>query len=177
MVQRERRSLRPAGFAPIEAKLRPSVRVDGLVFRSTLVDRLLDPPSTGVVLVTAPAGYGKTVLASQWAEDDPRPFVWLSADDRDNDPRVLFTYLMLAFHRTEPVSPEILAAVAGQPDERLPDDVDAQLVRMLRARSSSLNGLMRMPMKGDSDPASTALATSMAADSACPSSSASGRLP
>jgi hypothetical protein len=50
-------------------------------------------------------------------------------------------------------------------------------VRILRARNSSLNGLMRMPMNGGSDPAAIPFATSRAADSAWPSSSVSGRLP
>ena len=43
--------------------------------------------STGVPLVvlTAPAGYGKTMLLAEWAAVDSRPFAWLTIDDADND--------------------------------------------------------------------------------------------
>jgi hypothetical protein len=50
-------------------------------------------------------------------------------------------------------------------------------VRKLRARNSSLNGLMRMPMNGGSVPSLLPFAVSSAAEAACPSSSSSGRLP
>ena len=50
-------------------------------------------------------------------------------------------------------------------------------VRMLRSRSSSVKGLMRMPMNGGRSPAFIPVPTSFAADAAWPSSSSSGRLP
>ena len=50
-------------------------------------------------------------------------------------------------------------------------------VRRLRAASSFESVLMRMPMNGGSVPARAPSATARAADTACPSSSASGRLP
>src|SRR6478672_7383171 len=101
MVRTERRSLRPLQFAPTEAKFRPSVRTDGLVFRGPLVDRLSDSASNRVVRITAPPGYGKTVVVSQWSYEDPRPFAWITADEADNDPRVLGAYLALALHRIQ----------------------------------------------------------------------------
>ena len=111
MVRPERRSLRPLQFAPTEAKFRPSVRTDGLVLRGSLVDRLSDAEPTGVVVVTAPPGYGKTVLASQWAGDDDRPFAWLTLDEADNEPRVLSAYMALALHRIQPVHAGVLVAL------------------------------------------------------------------
>src|SRR4051794_4214886 len=134
LVQQERRTLRPAGFAPTEAKLRLPTRPDGLVPRTALIDRLVGAPSSGVVLITAPAGYGKTVLASQWAEEDPRPFAWLTADAGDNDPRMLATYLLIALHRLEPLDAELLAALADQPDERLVATIRPLVARMLPER-------------------------------------------
>lgn len=47
-----------------------------------------------IVLVQAPAGYGKTTLASQLAEQDGRPAAWLTLRDADNDP-VRLTYRLL----------------------------------------------------------------------------------
>jgi LuxR family maltose regulon positive regulatory protein len=48
-----------------------------------------DRRAAPLVLVTAPAGYGKTTLLAQWAERDARPVVWLTLRESDRDPTVL----------------------------------------------------------------------------------------
>jgi LuxR family maltose regulon positive regulatory protein len=67
-----------------------------------------------VVVICAPAGYGKTVLAAEWAGRDRRPFVWLSIDPQDNDPAVLLTYLAVGLDRVEPIDPAVLGALASR---------------------------------------------------------------
>ena len=47
---------------------------DDLVPRPELVRRLVAARDVPVVLVVAPAGYGKTILLSQWAHADSRRF-------------------------------------------------------------------------------------------------------
>ena len=54
----------------------PRVR-RGSVRRDRLVRLLVQSSEIPLVLVRAPAGYGKTTLLCQWAQRDPRPFVWL----------------------------------------------------------------------------------------------------
>src|SRR3954468_17050990 len=134
MVRPERRSLRPLQFAPTEAKFRPSVRTEGLVHRGALVDRLSDGEPRGVVVVTAPPGYGKTVLVSQWAGEDPRAFAWLALDEADNDPRVLTAYIALALHRIQPVHATVLAALAESRREYNPSALLPELARMAAER-------------------------------------------
>jgi ATP/maltotriose-dependent transcriptional regulator MalT len=55
-----------------------------------------------VVLIVAPPGFGKTVLLTQWETLDSRPFAWVSLDRRDNDPLLLWNYLVAAIRRIEP---------------------------------------------------------------------------
>ena len=55
-----------------------------------------------VVSIVAPPGFGKTILLAQWQELDDRPFAWVSLDRRDNDPLVLWNYLVAAIRRIEP---------------------------------------------------------------------------
>ena len=55
-----------------------------------------------LVTLTAPAGYGKTTLAAQWAERDPRPFAWLSVDETDDDAAVLLGRLAAALEGIRP---------------------------------------------------------------------------
>jgi hypothetical protein len=72
----------------LESKLRrPWVR-PGIVSRTSPVDRLLASHHMPVVSVVAPAGYGKTTLLSQWAEQWG-PTAWVSPDERDNDLEIL----------------------------------------------------------------------------------------
>jgi LuxR family maltose regulon positive regulatory protein len=54
------------------------------VRRPRLVQPLREPGSPPLVVLVAPAGYGKTALLRQWAERDHRPFAWVSVDERDN---------------------------------------------------------------------------------------------
>jgi LuxR family transcriptional regulator, maltose regulon positive regulatory protein len=106
----------PAGplFPVLESKLAPVPGRPGIVARGGLLDRLEASAATPVVAICAPAGYGKTVLAAEWAKGDSRPFVWLSVDRQDNDPAVLLTYLAVGLDRVEPIDPAVFAALASR---------------------------------------------------------------
>ena len=71
----------------------PGFRAD-LVRRPRLVARLREARSATLVLLTAPAGYGKTTLLAEWAAEDDRPFVWVRLVDADNDP-ALFVWSVI----------------------------------------------------------------------------------
>jgi LuxR family transcriptional regulator, maltose regulon positive regulatory protein len=58
----------------------------GIVDRPRLLDVLLAVPDAPIVLMSAPAGYGKTTLLALWRARDERPFAWVSLDAADNDP-------------------------------------------------------------------------------------------
>src|SRR5215469_15875179 len=91
----EQRAGGPA-FDLILSKLRrPRLRT-GTVHRSSLIDRLEHGDACPIVSVVAPAGYGKTTLMSQWAEHTSQAIAWVSVDERDNDPKVLLTYVAKA---------------------------------------------------------------------------------
>jgi len=69
-----------------------------IVLRPRLIERLnkgLPSGHTpGVTLISAPAGFGKTTLVSEWVADCERPAAWLSLDEGDNDPTRFLTYLV-----------------------------------------------------------------------------------
>jgi LuxR family transcriptional regulator, maltose regulon positive regulatory protein len=52
----------------------------GLVPRPRLLARLDEGLARGLVLVCAPAGYGKTVLLADWTRRGGQPAAWLSLD-------------------------------------------------------------------------------------------------
>lgn len=97
-------------LAQFDAKLHtPRVR-SGIVARSALVDRVRG--GEPVVVISAPAGYGKTTLLTQWAAVEERPFSWLTVTEGDNDLTVLVAYLVRALDALDPLPAETLAAFA-----------------------------------------------------------------
>ncbi|NIV39612.1 MAG: hypothetical protein GWN58_62445, partial [Anaerolineae bacterium] len=53
-------------------------------------------------LISAPAGYGKTMLASMWLETTDCPSAWISLDETDNDLRSFTGYLLAALDSAFP---------------------------------------------------------------------------
>lgn len=58
-----------------------------LVHRPRLVQRLVDGLRGSLSLVSAPPGFGKTTLLTEWAANESRPIAWIALDAGDNDPR------------------------------------------------------------------------------------------
>ena len=80
-----------------------------LVERARLVDQLHADPATvpRLVLVSAPAGFGKTTLLTQWLADLQEPYAgrdvaWLSLDATDSDLRQFLTDLVAALQTAAP---------------------------------------------------------------------------
>ena len=74
---------------------RPATTPD-LVCRPRLHQILDDALPCHGILVSAPAGYGKSILVSHWAELRPEPCAWLSLDNSDSDLRSFVEYLVAA---------------------------------------------------------------------------------
>jgi LuxR family maltose regulon positive regulatory protein len=81
----------------------PRVR-PGFVSRAELVARLVAGGERKLALVCAPAGWGKTILLSEWSAspDESRPFAWVSLDPEDDDPVRFWSYLIGALRTVEP---------------------------------------------------------------------------
>lgn len=67
-----------------------------VVSRSRLIDRLNEGLSSGhkLTLISAPAGFGKSTLASEWILNSGRPAAWLSLDENDNNVTRFLIYLI-----------------------------------------------------------------------------------
>src|SRR4051795_4414357 len=110
-MTRNRRSELP--FAAVEAKIQRPVHREGLIARPRLLKALAATPERiSLVLVTAPAGYGKTTALSQWAAEDSREFAWVTVDEADQDPVRLAGHVALALHRIQPLDPAVFRALA-----------------------------------------------------------------
>jgi LuxR family maltose regulon positive regulatory protein len=84
--------------APLEARRRPPRPRGALVVRDRLLRQLQGDVDAPLVLMVAPAGYGKSTLLTQWAEHDKRPFAWLTLERSDNDPVQLLSSMASVLH-------------------------------------------------------------------------------
>ncbi len=88
----------------VMTKLHAPLRRSETIERDRLFEQLRAGAGTKVTLVTAPAGYGKSTLLGTWREanEATRPVAWLSLDERDNDPVVLWSYILAALRDEYP---------------------------------------------------------------------------
>ncbi len=68
----------------------------GSVIRRRLLERLDEGLHRKLTLISAPAGFGKTTLSSEWLARCGQPVAWLSLDEGDNDPVRFLAYLVAA---------------------------------------------------------------------------------
>ena len=116
--QQEQRGARQASGSPpfdfVASKVRPPALRPDSVSRIGLVNRLRTMTASSIVVLAAPAGYGKTTLLAQWAVRDERPFAWVSIDSRDNDPVILLRHLAIALAGVEPIDRSALDALVSR---------------------------------------------------------------
>ena len=82
---------------------RPAATTD-YVHRPALFERLNQNLQRPLTLVVAPAGYGKTMLASCWLDACSSPTAWISLDKNDNDIRLFVSHIIAAVQTIFPAA-------------------------------------------------------------------------
>jgi LuxR family maltose regulon positive regulatory protein len=65
-----------------------------LIHRSGLFDKLNNGLNGKLILISAPAGFGKTTLLSDWINRYKIQAAWVSLDKGDNDPVEFLSYII-----------------------------------------------------------------------------------
>ena len=122
----------------IRTKLLPPVQRD-VIPRPEALALLGALPGRRLVLVRAPAGWGKSSLLQAWhattAED--RAFAWFALDASDNDPVRFFSYLIEAVRSLAPSVGGQSLEIVRAPGASLTDDVLPSLLTELEALPQS----------------------------------------
>ena len=105
----------PGPDALLATKLHMPGPRPGLVPRPRLLARLDEGLGRGLILVCGPAGYGKTVLLTDWARRGEFPAAWLSLDAADNDPARFWRHAVAALDRARPGIDDRLGPLLGPP--------------------------------------------------------------
>ena len=138
-------SVRISSPAIPASKIRPPrVRHAEITRTHLLAD--VDAADREILAICAPAGFGKSTFAIQWASRSDLPVSWFSLDDEDDDPVVLIAGLAAALRLNAPawvspdsatygrqLRPEFLASVAALPGPVTLVVDDVQQLRSTRA--------------------------------------------
>lgn len=106
-----------------------------LVPRPGLIQRLDAGAVSGckLTLISAPPGFGKTTLVTEWLGGVARPRTWLSLDENDNDPARFFTYLVAALQRIDPSIGQTAQAMLRSPQPPPPEPLLTSLINDIAA--------------------------------------------
>lgn len=85
--------------------------------RPHLVGRLQNSSGGELVLIAAPAGYGKTTLVSQWLHTYPHAFAWITLDRSMSVPLVFWRYFINALRNAQPQLGEQALVTLERADE------------------------------------------------------------
>lgn len=112
----------------------PVVRKDALT-RPRLTSMMTEA-DTPLMLMVAPAGWGKTTQLAQWARGAGRdhPVGWLTLDGTDNEPQRFWTYAVTALQRADPQVGMSALAALGVPGL---DPMEVALPRILNDLAES----------------------------------------
>ncbi len=91
----------------------PAIRPD-CVSRPRLIARINTGMEKALILISAPAGYGKTTLVCSWLHETKTPYTWVSLDEDDNNPIHFLQYLLTALQKVVPtIQAEMLSSLRG----------------------------------------------------------------
>jgi LuxR family maltose regulon positive regulatory protein len=101
--------------ALLMSKLHAPVVRDETISRDRLLERLRAGSGCRLSLIACPAGFGKTTLLARWREVEAtqKPVAWVSLDEGDNDPVVLWSYAIEALRGVCPAIGRTVSPATG----------------------------------------------------------------
>ncbi|TDQ19306.1 regulatory LuxR family protein [Algoriphagus boseongensis] len=84
------------------AKFRKPLIDSHFVVKEDLIMKLSDIEKTKVLLVNAPAGYGKSSFVSYWLDRQNQPYSWISIEKKDDHFRVFLEYFVKSLDQNVP---------------------------------------------------------------------------
>ena len=99
-----------------------------VVPRPRLIERLHEGLHGKLMLISAPAGFGKTTLISAWLATEERPAAWLSLDEADSDPTRFLVYFIVAL---QTIAPHLGEGVLGMLLSPQPPPTESLLTTLL----------------------------------------------
>lgn len=110
----------------------PPIRPE-LVSRPRLIEQLDEGLHRKLTLISAPAGFGKTMLLSEWSASHAWPFAWISLDASDGDPHRFLVYIISAVQTISSNLGDRMLAALQSPQPPPSETILASLVNDIAA--------------------------------------------
>ncbi len=106
----------PGGALPLLAtKLHRPRLAAPLVPRPRLLAHLTAGLDQGLLLISAPAGYGKSTVVNQWLDTVDLPWAWIALDEHDSDLATFVSYLLAALRSVYPEAGQTVETLLRAP--------------------------------------------------------------
>jgi len=110
----------------------------GIISRRKLIDQLNTGKESKLILVSAPAGYGKTTLLAEWIEQRSFQVGWVSLDEQDNELKRFFCHIIASLRSAEiQINENIITDLIDQCPETI-TDLLSNLIDQVTATSQSV---------------------------------------
>jgi LuxR family maltose regulon positive regulatory protein len=101
----------------LQTKLQIPRRRTPAVVRSRLSARLNSGIESKLILISAPAGFGKTTLLTEWVASSHYPSTWLSLDEHDNELALFLDYFIAALQKVKTSLSGAALALLNPPEQ------------------------------------------------------------
>ncbi len=117
----------------LEAKLSIPPLYEKMLIREDLINKIEKSIDKKLTLISAPAGYGKTTLISQWIDQSKHSAGWLSLDRYDDEPSTFLLYFISAINRIFPGTGESSLSLLRS----VPLDINNTMINLINEISSA----------------------------------------
>ncbi len=99
-----------------------------IVHRPVLYEKLNLGLSRKLIVISAPAGFGKTCLLSDWIHQQKIPTAWYSIDKGDNDPAEFLSYIISGIQSIHAAFGQSALKLLKSPNEPSPESITGLLI-------------------------------------------------
>ncbi len=122
-------------FTPLRTKLCVPPMRSNWISRSRLDRRMDEGFTRKLILISAPAGFGKTTLLAEWIHRNKMPAAWFSIDHNDNDPLHFLTYVIMGLQSLDEGIGKAALAMLNLPQPPLIESILINLLNDLNRNS------------------------------------------
>src|SRR5665648_69989 len=101
---------------------------NNIVHRSELFENLNKGLSRKLILISAPAGFGKTTVVSDWIDQHKISAAWFSLDNGDNDPVYFLSYIISGIQSILPAFGQSALKLLNSPDRPSNESIASLLI-------------------------------------------------
>jgi LuxR family maltose regulon positive regulatory protein len=101
---------------------------DNIVHRTELFEKLNLGLCRKLIVISAPAGFGKTTVLSDWIHQHRIPAAWLSLDNGDNDPVEFLSYIISGIQSINAAFGQSALMLLKSPNEPNPESITGLLI-------------------------------------------------